>query len=269
MTESLSQEAGSASSQARTGGSSKPYFMKGFFEGLAKSRALQVVLLLGIIGVAIAIGSWASHRTERAQAGLGLLYEARLERDKELAALAATMPKPAAPAAKPGANAPADATRLEEARHLKTDAATAFPKTIAAYEQVVEKNPRTFAAAQALLGIGDLYFNHGNAERASEFYRRARDQAPSRLYESLAGYSLMSSQIELSKWDEALDSGEKALRAGENSLKGELLLSIARIQEEKKDFASATKTYDRIGKELPATEQARTAERRKALLPAN
>jgi len=59
----------------------------------------------------------------------------------------------------------------------------------------------------------------------------------------------------------------KALELGEGSLKGDLLMAIARCQETLHDSSKARSIYDRILSELPNTEYAKAADINKAQLP--
>ena len=60
---------------------------------------------------------------------------------------------------------------------------------------------------------------------------------------------------------------QKALELGEGSLKGDLLMAIARCQETLHDSSKARSIYDRILSELPNTEYAKAADINKAQLP--
>ena len=101
---------------------------------------------------------------------------------------------------------------------------------------------------------------HGEFTKALPWYEKASDSAPDSFEKALAFSSLGYVHESLGKPTEALQSFQKALNLGEGSLKGDLLMGVARSYEAVHDSANARSTYDKILTELPNTEYAKSAE---------
>jgi TolA-binding protein len=149
----------------------------------------------------------------------------------------------------------ADAKQLEEAaRTLK---------------QFVTDYPRSAGATSAWYYLGNIEYQRGNYDAAVSAFEEAarRDHASIGVLSRLgAGYA----------WEAKQDPG-RALAAYEAGLKGrgpkdfqsvELLLGVARAQEQLKQPAAAIETYRRILKDAPDAPRADEARARLALLNA-
>ena len=255
------------------------YFKK-LFEDLQKHRGTQVSVVLAVLGLAALVGWWSNHHSSVNIEGMDELFTARDQADKELTAFAATVQVPAPPAPKadpkkpdaakkPDAKTPPPApTTLspELARFSPLDVDSKFPQALAAFKKVISAHPGTLAATQANLAIADLYYDHGAAERSTEYYRAALNLNPPQFYKMLSGYSLASALYELGKFDEALAAIDGAQKTGAKEMRGELLLLQGRVLEKKKDNAGAKKVYEQIEKDFANSPTAQTATHRKALL---
>ena len=97
-------------------------------------------------------------------------------------------------------------------------------------------------------------------EKAQPWYQKAADTAKGKFEKSLSLSALGYSFENLGKHANAIESFQKALDLGENSLKGDLLLALARCYGSIHDVAKARSTYDRVLSDLPNTEYAKNAE---------
>src|SRR5262249_21213986 len=89
----------------------------------------------------------------------------------------------------------------------------------------------TRAGYEAAVQLGNLYFDHGDAAKAVEWYGKAVDTAPGQFEKALALSSLGYSQENAGKAADAAQTYERALNMGEGSIKGDVLLGMARSYE--------------------------------------
>jgi tetratricopeptide (TPR) repeat protein len=144
--------------------------------------------------------------------------------------------------------------------YKKFDVDTTLAEPVKQLQLIVTDFSNTRAAFEARLTLGDLYYNHGQAEKSVKWYQEAADSAPGTFEKALAFYALGYSFENAAKPGEALKIYEKALNQGEVGLKGDLLLATARCYESMHDIAKARSTYDRIIAELPNTDYATSAQ---------
>jgi tetratricopeptide (TPR) repeat protein len=195
--------------------------------------------ILGLLGVVIVLAVFGAVWT--------FLQQREASARRASAAAVATYRTAIAPGA--------DAKQLEEAaRSLK---------------QLVTDYPRASGAASAWYYLGNIEYQRGNHDVAVSAFEEAarRDHASIGVLSRLgAGYA----------W-EAKQDPSRALSAYQEGLKGrtpkdfqsvELLLGIARAQEQLKQPAAAVETYRRILKEAPEAPRAEEARARLALLGA-
>lgn len=210
--------------------------------GSLASQSHTVFFVLGAL-FALGVGSafWMNHREAANTASRNAIYLAEKSLAKDLKALETGSQK------------------KEDLAFLKLEVSGPFKQSIQELEDVTKKYSGTRAAADAALKLGDLFYSHGNYEKALDYFKRAADGSSGfDRASSLAavGYCLEN----LGKQTEALEAFEKALRMGESSLKPDVLLSIARIHGTSKNSDKARSTYDQILKEFPNTEYSKSAE---------
>lgn len=249
-----------------------------FFDVLAHHRIAVAVLAVLGIGVCVAGGLVMNHRALQSEEALGALFVAEKASDTELKSLAgvktpaAETPAETDPAKKEAADKAkraedeASSKKMEELAFSKLNVDEKFPDAVRKFRDVIAKYAPTRAAHEARMSLGTLYFNHGEAAKAAPLFQDASASAPGAFEKSLAlqswGYALEND----GKPADAVSAYEKALGYGEGSIKGDILLSIARCQEALHDAAKARSTYDQIITQLPNTDAAKTAESRKAKL---
>jgi len=238
------------------------------FKGV--TLAIVGLFLLGLVGAYV-----SNHLNAKSQEGRNAFYLAEKDFEKESKALSGPIPDPIAgqnekavkvkgAAAQEmkdtnakNANAAKDAD-LAYFKKLNTD--TQFGETVKSLKKIDENFGGTRAAFDSRIRLGDLYLNHGEAEKALPWYEKAVHSAPDSFDKALAFSGLGYAQENLGKYPEAILSYQKGINLGESSVKGDLLLGIARCYEVLHDSANARKLYDQILKELPNTDYSKTAE---------
>jgi TolA-binding protein len=208
-----------------------------FLAGLAPAVRWTILGVLGLVVVLAVTGAvWA------------FLGQREASARRASAAAAATYRTAIAPGA--------DAKQLDEAaRTLK---------------QFVSDHPRSAGAASAWYSLGNVEYQRGNHDDAIRAFEEAarRDSGSVGVLSRLgAGYA----------WEAKQDPG-RALAAYQEGLKGrgpkafqsvELLLGVARAQEQLKQPAAAIETYRRIVKDAPEAPRAEEARGRLAVLGAS
>jgi tetratricopeptide (TPR) repeat protein len=238
--------------------------VRGFFEGAAK----RTRLMLGILAVVVALSAlgalFLNRQAAQSSAASNALYLAQKSVDADLKAASAALPPVTAPS---GAKAPATPDP-DAAVFKKLDVDAKFADSLKKLHAVAEQYPGTRAAFEANLQVGDLYFNHGEAPKAVEWYQKALGGAPDKLAKVFALSALGYANEGAGKFSEALASFQKAMDLGEVSsgVKGDVMLGVARSYEEMGDTAKARAMYDQIISQQPGTEFAKTAESDRALL---
>lgn len=236
--------------------------------GVVKKARSQQSLWIGfaVAGLAVvgAWSAWSTYRDSQAKKAGELLYSARLAEEKEIQA---QLPKPATPEkGKTEAEAASTAAALEME---KLDLASRFPETLKAYQTVISQYPSTQASVEARLSLGRRYLNHGQAAQAVPLFEEAAKKASGADRASAwsaAGYAYEAS----AQSAQAIQSFEKAANEapkGFDTIRGDSLVSQARVLEASNDSARAKQVYERILKELPNTEFSKAAEIAKSRLP--
>lgn len=233
------------------------------------SKQRKLVIVCSVIAIAgLFAGSLylTKRNSYRAQANEAL-FKARQTLDSELKAFSESLK----PAAKPkSAKKPAEETAAPNVMFMKFPVEEKLKGGIAALERVSEDYSSTLAGFDAKMQLASLYFDHATDaaayEKAAKWFERAANGAPSSDHAGAALYGLGYTQEALGKCDEAVKTFERAANSGANALLGDLLRAQARCYETLGDSANAKKTYERIEKELPQSEDAQFAARKKASL---
>lgn len=243
--------------------------LRKFFDQLAKhsravAAAFAVILLLGIVG-AIASGRQAEKEGKARDA----LFLARQSLETELTAIAKSeAPKPVAPKAD-SKKAPAEATpeaTAESIRFKPLDVDARLAEPVKKLKAISEEWGKTRAGFESRLILGDLYYRHGQPEKSVSWYDQAAKSAPENFDKALAYYSLGYAQERLNKPAEAVEAYDSALKLGDVGLKGDLLLALARAHLAQGKADRAKEAYEKVLKELPGSEYAKSAESLKAKL---
>jgi len=242
--------------------------LSGFFNELSKNyRAVLAVLIAVLIlgGAGILVSNRKEAKAEEARNALYLAIQA-VQADAKRVAEAEPKPAVDPKTAKAAKQAAPIAASPETIEYKKLDVDAEFARGVQMLRTVAEKYSDSRTVFEARLQLGDLYYRHGQPAKAVSWYQEAAQGAPGLFPKSLAfsswGYALESS----GKPSEAISVYEKAISIGEASLKGDLLLAIARCHGLLNDSAKARSTYDQILSQLPNTEYARQAEALKAKL---
>jgi TolA-binding protein len=239
-----------------------------FFDALASRPSFLIGLLVAVAVAVLATVLYLNKQDARNTASSSALFQAEKAQEEESKAIASAK-KPAAPeSAKNGKVAAPKADAEDAVEFEKVDVETKYAQSIQKLKAVVDQYPGTRAAFEARMSLGSLFYNHGEPAKAAPWYEQAAQGAPKSYDRAISlssyGYALENS----GKYQDALTAYQKALGIGESSLKGDLLLSVARSYELLKDNAKAKSTYEQVISQLPNTEQAKTAELLKSQLPA-
>ena len=180
--------------------------------------------------------------------------------------------KPAAPAEVKGAkkDMKKDTKKAESAApnidFAKFEVTEKLKGGIPALEKVSEEYRSTLAGFDAEMQLGSLYYDHATGpasyEKAAQWFDRAANAAPSSEQASAALYSLGFAQESLGKCGDAVKNFDRALNSGASYLLGDLLRAQGRCYETLGDKANAKKTYERMEKSLPNSEDAQFAARK-------
>jgi tetratricopeptide (TPR) repeat protein len=100
------------------------------------------------------------------------------------------------------------------------------------YQPLFQEFPRSRAAFEARLQLGDLLMDGGNFDGAVEQFKQAEDYAQDGFSRLLVQYSQGVAYESAGKWQEAAAAYEKALSvSGVESLRPEILMAQARCYE--------------------------------------
>jgi tetratricopeptide (TPR) repeat protein len=243
-----------------------------FFDVLAKRSGLLVGVGIGVLVVAGVLAFVASHNEEKSDAGRSALYLAEKSLDTQEKALAKTLAPAAAPEVptsakdkavpkKPVQDLGADAIAFQ-----KMDVDTQFADSVAKLKATANDYSSTRAGFDAMLILGKLYLNHGDSAKAADWFSKSTQHAPASLDRALAWNSLGYAYENDSKYKEAITAFDQALGTGDAAIKGDVLLSKARVASEMNDTATAKSVYETISKQLPNTEYSKQADLFKSLL---
>jgi TolA-binding protein len=236
----------------------------------SKQRKLVAVGGVIFIAAALAASLYLTKRNAfRAQASEAL-FKARSTLAAEMKVVADSLKPPAKPevkgakkdAAKPEVGPNVDYAKFAVAEKLKGG--------VAALERVAEEFPSTLAGFDARMQLGSLYYDHATGpadyEKAAGWFEVAANGAPSSEQAASALYSLGYAQESLGKCGDAVKTFDRALNSGATYILGDLLRAQARCYETLGDKENAKKSYERLAKSLPNTEDAKLAEMKKASL---
>lgn len=204
-----------------------------FFEGLSKRPKLLIIAAVALVGGGFLIAHQVNHREAVQESAKSALYAAQQ-------AIEGKTPEKASP-------------------YQKIDVDSQYGDGIKKLATVAENYPGTRASFEAVLQIGNLYYDHQSPEKAILWFSKAADGAPAQLEKASALSALGHAQENAGKFSDALQSYDKAINLGEGSLQGDLLLAKARCEEALHDVAQARSTYDQILAKLPETESSRIA----------
>jgi TolA-binding protein len=232
---------------------------------MAQHTQGMVALVVVALAIMLVVGFSLSRREAKAGEARNALFAAEKAMETELKAMAPPAPKADSKAAQKAEKPPAAET-ADDIENKPMDVDAKFPNTVKGFQSVIEKYSGTRAAYDAEMALGHLYLEHGQGAKAEPWFQKATEKAPSGLERPLSWVGLGYARESMGKNADAIQAFERAISYGEEGIKGDALLSIARNQEAMKDTAKAKETYDRIIRELPNTEAAKNAELFKAAL---
>ena len=246
-------------------------FLTGFFDGMTKHSRFLVGMIVVLLAVGAASAAFMTKKDERTQTARDALFRGRQELDKELKAIAVAKAPAVAPVkeikdAKKDSKSEPKAPDADSVAFEKLDVDMQLSAATIQLKKVVGEFNGTRPAQDARFALGDLYFNHGQAEKAVSWYQGAVDGASGSAEKAFALYSLGYAQENAGKNAEAAQTFEKGMNLGEPSIKADMMLSMARVQEVLKKRTEALSTYNLVISQFPNSEFSKRAEVRKSHL---
>ena len=236
---------------------------------LLAKRSKLLMALAGLVLILVAVFAFiASQNEQKSDAGRSALYLAEKSLDTQLETIAkASAPAASVTTAKDAKDKKATPpVTAETIQFQKFDVDTQLADSISKLKSVATEYSTTRPGFDAMLILGKTYLNHGNAAAAAEWFRKSAAHAPTALDRALALESVGYAHENEGKYKEALDAFDESLNVGEAALKGDLLLSKARVYESMKNPAQAKATYDLVLGQFPNSEYSKLAELFKARL---
>ncbi|MGE0615072.1 MAG: tetratricopeptide repeat protein [Bacteriovoracia bacterium] len=233
----------------------------GFFNWVEKNARLFIVGIGVALVLLVAVTVFIQLRESKEEGARVALFTVRQTFENEEKPFQ-PMPAPPAPETKGAKAKPAAPTPGKPHVNAETD----YPATIKGLQEVVGKHGGTQAAFEAQMMLAQLYVEGKQNELALKAYETASTMAKSG-FDRASAYSSWGYALEnAGQLPTALEKFQKALDQGEALLKGDLLMSVARIHESQKDVEKAKAAYQRITSELPETSYARTATQKQSQL---
>ena len=205
--------------------------LKRFFQFLSQATILWLVLGIVVIFIGLGVSYFSQSRQKKESLANHELFQVDVSFREE-------------------SKNKTDGTSLEQK----------FPSTLEKLKKIPTLFPSTRAALEAQFRLGSLYFEHGQFSDAEQWFTQATLYSSHGLDKAFAFSSLAYTYENLKNYPKAIEFFQKALAEGEASLKGDLLLGLARCYEAHNDLAQAKKTYAQIIQELPETQYAQSAE---------
>jgi tetratricopeptide (TPR) repeat protein len=121
----------------------------------------------------------------------------------------------------------------------------------AAFAPLLEKFPKSRAAYEGSLQLGDLWMDSGDFDKAVAQYERAAGIARDSFSRLLARYNLGIARETAGHFQEAVSSYEEALKTeGSDFLRPEILMAMARCLEALQQIPRAVEIYQEIQREF-------------------
>ena len=138
----------------------------------------------------------------------------------------------------------------EKTPGAKLDVDARFSKTVSELRGLLAaKSGNDRVLFDAAMKLGSLYLDHHLAEKAIPGFQSATGFAKSDLQKSASGYLLAVSFEESSKWKDAVQAYESALKNGPDGLKAEILLALVRNELKLNEKEKAAGFSERLKKD--------------------
>lgn len=243
---------------------------RSFFDSLSRHTTGLVAGLVLLIVAGVTLQFFLDRRTEKEGTAQNALFLAQSLVEKTTADLEkAQTPPPVAPSTK--SKTPQAPPAKPSIEFSKLDVAQVYGTAITALDKVAVEHPGTHAGFLAQLQIADLYFNHGDPVRSIEFYKKAIATGAKKGELASAHLSLGYAYENAGQNAEALKAIETAIstfdsQPASQALLPDALLAQARVHELLQQGAQAKGVYEKVIKQFPNSEAAKTAEAQKAKL---
>jgi tetratricopeptide (TPR) repeat protein len=246
--------------------------LHGFFDYVANNANVFVAGVAALLLIGLMAAFFINRTGARSEVASDALYLAEKALNIEIKSISDLAQPSTAPATAAKTNGDGSkktgvgdtealaAEAREKLRYQKMDVDAKLPHAVQKLKEVEQSYAGTRPAFEARLKLGDLYYNHGDYSKSLPWFQKAVDSSPGKLEKALALSSLGYTYENLSQHNEAIQAYQKANSLGQPTVKGDLLLGIARCYEALHDSVKARSTYDQILTELPNTEFSKSAE---------
>ena len=156
-------------------------------------------------------------------------------------------------------------TEAEKATGTKLDVDAKFPKTVAELNQLLGgKMNSERVQFEAALKLGTLYLEYSKDDslgKAIDALKKVSDFGTTKFQKASALFLLGTAQERANLAKDAADSFQKALNQDYEGLKGELMLSLVRVNLKANNPAQAKTFSDKLNKEAPGSRAAQEAQK--------
>jgi tetratricopeptide (TPR) repeat protein len=196
-----------------------------------------VVAVLIVLGVGIYFTQEVSEKKEAE--GKSALYKIQKTYEDETKALSET----------------------DKAAGASYDVDAKLPKTVSELNGVLNaKSLPDRELYEAALKLGNLYLEHGQADKAVASFQKASAFAGSGFQKASAFYILGIAQERATQFKAAIDAFQQGLTKNVDGLNGEILLGMVRNYLKLNDKQNAKLYYEKLNKDLPGAKATETAQ---------
>jgi len=153
---------------------------------------------------------------------------------------------------------------LEKARAADDKAALPAKEDeiLAEMRDVAARNPRSFAAARALMTVADILHSRKDWKAAEEAYRAASAAAPKAYTAALCEFNAAVCADEQGNADAAVELFAKAADRADFPLRPMALFNLGRVEEQRSNKEAAIAAYQRLADTFPDDEWTKLAKSR-------
>jgi len=156
-------------------------------------------------------------------------------------------------------------TEAEKASGSKLDVDAKFPKTVAELNQLLSSNTNPERIQfEAALKLGTIYLEYSKDDslnKAIEALKKVSNFGTTKFQKATAFFLLGTAQERANLAKDAADSFQKALNQDDEGLKGEVLLSLVRVNLKANNPTQAKTFSEKLNKEEPGSRAAQEAQK--------
>ena len=159
----------------------------------------------------------------------------------------------------------ASLSEVEKTAGSKINIEQKLVKTFGSLNEMINAKAETNQVLfQASMQLAGLYLDHpaeGSSEKGMAVLKKAVEFAKSDFQKVSAFFLLSGVQEQMGMLKEAEETLKTALNAGNESMKGELMLSLVRVSVKVKNTTQAKAYSEKLNKEAPGTRAAQEAQK--------